>query len=298
MSIPDHLIKKASRLGAAAVPGAPVAGTAAGLVGGRALGRKAKEEKSRVKVWRGQGGAFVVVREPKTKQAFDIKMEAALRATGCDLDKVAEAYEAELEKIAFLGALARGAGSLVQRGSSALGAARAAGGGALQALKAAPGRAMEAVKAVPGNLQREFAAGRVSAQAAGRPKINMPAPPAAAPAVLPSPAPAVFPSPAPARVQMAGHTPGVTPGAAAGPAAGAAPAGVGPGAAAGPGLLQQAQQWATQRYNLGQLQGAPASTGNIGQWFGGLGGQQQAELAAALGAGALGTGFAAGTLTS
>jgi hypothetical protein len=82
------------------------AGFAAGVPAGHYAYQEGKKELKRVKVWRGAGGAMMIVREPKVKQAFDKKMMLCLAATGGDLDKIAASYEAELEKIAFVPSMA------------------------------------------------------------------------------------------------------------------------------------------------------------------------------------------------
>jgi hypothetical protein len=81
----------------------------------------------------------------KSKNAFDKKMMAALIAGGQDIEKVAAAFEDELEKIANVWTnLVQRAGGLFQRGAQAYSKALPEG------LMAAPGRVMSDVMSAPG----------------------------------------------------------------------------------------------------------------------------------------------------
>jgi uncharacterized protein len=349
--------KQASRLAAGATLAAPVVGLATGAVAGRKAKKKLDSERKRIKMWRGEDGAFVVVRAPKEKKAFDEKLQACLLATGRDVDKVAEAYEAELEKISSITrGLLMGGGALAERAlggaARAVGftgraaknvardivpdAARAAGGtvravrGAGAAGTGAASRAARAVRrtgeniadraqAARANISRNFQAGvtgaspaqvkelqalkgrqaamarQIQAQRASRGAMAAPSPTVTAANQVQAQraargalaAPQGAPSVAPAAPQAPGA---VTQ---------AAQAVAGEGAQqAAPGLLQQAQNAVSQRYNLGALQGQPVSAQGVSQWFGKLNPQQQAELAAMMGVGAAGAGFVGGAATS
>lgn len=83
----------------------------------------------------------------QTKTAFEKKMMLALAATGRDVDNVAAAYEAELEKIAGAADfLARQAGRLWAAPGQALGAAK----GAIQASRTAKGGLLNVGEATAG----------------------------------------------------------------------------------------------------------------------------------------------------
>lgn len=314
-------IKQASRLSAAATLSAPVVGIASGAAAGKATHDKLKSERKRIRMWRGDDGSFIVVRGPKEKKAFDEKIESCLLSTGRDIDKVAESYEAELEKIAFIGRGLRAGGNLFD--SLLGGAARTAGGAVRAARGAGSGAARRAVQSVRrtgeniadraqatrSNISRNFQAGltgqspaavkkqqalkgrqaalarQIQAQRASRGAL---AAPKSAPSV-PSPAPQTA-TPATPAVTPAPQTATPAPQAVTPPTVTPAPQAATPaGAAAAPNIFQRAQTAATQRYNLGALKEQ-----GVSPWFSNLTPQQKAELAAMVGVGAAGAGFAGG----
>jgi hypothetical protein len=124
------------------IPGGAAAGGAAGLAAGAPVaagaylyGKKRGEKKGRFEnqrtnyyaqqYSRGRGGRYDLA-NPETeptwstsKRAFDQKMLAAMIAGGQNIEKVAEAFEEELEKIANI--FARGLGGAIRAGRSMLG---------------------------------------------------------------------------------------------------------------------------------------------------------------------------------
>jgi len=262
--------------------------------------------------------------------AFNKKMQLSLVATGSDIEKVASAYEEELEKIAnpFLN-LIRGAGGAATRAGQAWGRAVPEG------LLAVPRRTLVdpvvgAWQGAGGALQKARTAWTAGREAAKRPTITMPSTP------TPSAATSAGTGAAPARVRMADAGTGTVPGATRGPAAGAAPppaatlrkadaavpvagspAAGAPAAtevattqaATAPGQMvddavaalqkryQGAQSWLGERYGLNLGAGANPEAGlfgaqGMGQWFSSLPLARQAELLSPLGVGALGVGGA------
>jgi hypothetical protein len=98
---------------------------AASFIAGGGIGftgrRVADKERKRVKIWRGKDGAFIVVREPKAKTAAVLNRAFAYADNP---GQVADSFEDELEKIAFVGPLLQAGKSLFGVGRQARSAAR------------------------------------------------------------------------------------------------------------------------------------------------------------------------------
>lgn len=306
--LPEKVMKKESSAAKAIAIPAAVFGT------GAAAGYGGRKESQKWKLWR-QGGNVILVRRGKEKQAFETKMAMALLATGRDTEKVAEAYHAELEKIAFIGMAAKGIGGLIRGGRTAAKAVQSGGSRAMSAVGEYGGKLRRMGEDLADVAQRktvevgqQFRAGlggrNLAAQqqleatqnaAAVRAKHRASlAAPKGAPkspttstaqqqAAATTGAPAVQPPPAAA----AGGGPPVT-SASGVPAAGAE-------AGAAPGIMDQISQGMQTHLGVNP-QGGMAQFGDkgMGQWFQGLSPEQRRNLAG-LGIGGVGAaGLAAG----